>query len=335
MSRGWAGGAAGEWLDRRPWLPVVLILLVPWIVHLPQWFLGLSTDPIWSEARLALSVHPGLIASRYNIDPAAGWNTEALGHLAAWDWVHGILPWWNPYCGIGIPLVGEMQPPAFFLPFNLLLLLPDGVLRLKTATQTVPGLGTYALLRPLGLGRLASLAGAALYLLNGTEAWFADALAFPAAPETTRTHSLHAWSYQKPGGLACPAETIRSSRTPGAITRSVTSSRADRRGRRASKFPWAGRGEGPMAGRGAISGWNIHRERGERNGDLEPAVLQPAAPRGHRFRAPRAPGSAPRARASTPDGRIAFGAIPPSRLRPASLTRETYDGGRPDGHARG
>ncbi len=181
MSRERAGEAAGEWLDRFPWLPVVLILLVPWIVHLPQFLLGLSTDPIWNESRLALSVHPGLIGGRYNIDPAAGWNTEALGHLAAWDWVHGIVPWWNPYSGIGMPLAGEMQPSAFFLPFNLLLLLPDGVLWLKIATQTVAGLGTYALLRALVLGRLASLAGAALYPLNGTAAWFADAPAFPAS----------------------------------------------------------------------------------------------------------------------------------------------------------
>ncbi len=176
-----AGAAGGEWLDRLPWLPIVLILLLPWIVHLPQWILGLSTDPIWNESRLALAVHPGLVGGRTDIDPAAGWNTEALGHLAAWDWVHGIVPWWNPYSGIGMPLAGEMQPSAFFLPFNLLLLLPDGVLWLKIATQTVAGLAAYALLRALGLGRLASLAGAALYPLNGTVAWFADAPAFPAS----------------------------------------------------------------------------------------------------------------------------------------------------------
>ena len=82
-----------------------------------------------------------------------------------------MIPWWNPYTGIGVPLAGELQPGAFFLPFNLLLLLKEGVLWQRIAMQIIAGLGTYALLRELGLSRLAALLGGGLFSLNGVIAW--------------------------------------------------------------------------------------------------------------------------------------------------------------------
>nr|WP_148039478.1 YfhO family protein [Acidithiobacillus sulfuriphilus] len=105
------------------------------------------------------------------IDPNVGFTSQALGHLAAEDWLHGAIPWWNPYSGIGLPLAGEMQPNAFFLPFVFLLLLHNGVLWLKIAMQIMAGLATFALLGELKMGRLAALTGGALYALNGTFAW--------------------------------------------------------------------------------------------------------------------------------------------------------------------
>ena len=48
-----------------------------------------------------------------------------------------------------------------------------------------------------------------------------------AAPESTTTHSLQGWSYQNPGGLACPVEMIRSMRNPVlATSSSIRSSRS-------------------------------------------------------------------------------------------------------------
>ena len=44
--------------------------------------------------------------------------------------------------------------------------------------------------------------------------------------QSTSTHSDQAWSYQNPGGLACPVETMRSILTPSAVTSSVNSSSA-------------------------------------------------------------------------------------------------------------
>jgi len=70
-----------------------------------------------------------------------------------------------------MPLAGELQPGAFFLPFTLLLWLPEGILWQQVSMQIIAGLATYALLRELGLSRLAALTGGALFALNGTIAW--------------------------------------------------------------------------------------------------------------------------------------------------------------------
>lgn len=58
----------------------------------------------------------GLVAGKYTIDPNDGWTAESLGHLAAQSWLHGHVPLWNVYEGLGQPLAGEMQSAAFFLP---------------------------------------------------------------------------------------------------------------------------------------------------------------------------------------------------------------------------
>jgi len=105
------------------------------------------------------------------LDPNVGFTSEALGSLAARDWLHLSIPWWNPYTGIGMPLAGEMQPGAFFLPFSLLLALPDGVLWLTLLMQAIAGLTMYALLRELRCTSRAALMGGLLFELNSTIAW--------------------------------------------------------------------------------------------------------------------------------------------------------------------
>jgi hypothetical protein len=144
-----------ELFDRHPALPIVLLLLLPFALQAPFWLLGLSTDPIWFYSNIVSGAH-GIPGSPF-LDPNAGFTSEALGHLVALDWLHGVIPWWNPYTGIGVPLAGELQPGAFFLPFNLLLLLKEGLLWQRIVMQIIAGLGTYTLLRELGLSRLAAL----------------------------------------------------------------------------------------------------------------------------------------------------------------------------------
>jgi dolichol kinase len=158
-----------EFFDRHPALPIVLLLLFPFALQVPFWVLGLSTDPIWFYS--SITTGPHVVPGSPFLDPNAGFTSQALGHLAAWDWVHGVIPWWNPYTGIGVPLAGELQPGAFFLPFSLLLLLREGVLWQRIAMQIIAGLATYALLRELGLSRLAAFLGGALFAVNGVIAW--------------------------------------------------------------------------------------------------------------------------------------------------------------------
>lgn len=147
----------------------MLLVLLPFAVSVPLWLFGFSTDPIWyiSGTTTASQPFPGYPF----IDPNAGFTSEALGRLSAWDWVHGVVPWWNPYSGIGMPLAGEMQPGSFFFPFNLLFLLKEGVLWQKICMQIIAGLATYALLRELKLSRLASLMSGAVFAFNGAIAW--------------------------------------------------------------------------------------------------------------------------------------------------------------------
>ncbi|HQT85131.1 MAG: hypothetical protein B7Z58_06585 [Acidiphilium sp. 37-64-53] len=163
--------ASSSVLDRRPWIIPVLLVLLPLIGHLPSVILGLSSNPIWTQSGAVLGVGPQLLAGWSFGDPNVGWTNQALGHLVAHDWLHGRIPWWNPYSGIGLPLAGEMQPAAFFLPFVLLLAFQGGMFWLEASLQVFAGVVTYLLLRRLGTGRSSALIGAILYQFNGTFSW--------------------------------------------------------------------------------------------------------------------------------------------------------------------
>jgi hypothetical protein len=113
------------------------------------------------------------------VDGNVGGTLQALGHASAEQWLHGSVPWWNHDAAAGLPLAAEMQPASFFLPFILLLHFFDGVLYLKITLQVMTGLFTYACIRELRMARVAALAGAAAFEMNGTFAWFGDAPAFP------------------------------------------------------------------------------------------------------------------------------------------------------------
>lgn len=158
-------------LDRYPWVVWVVLLIMPVIGRLPSLLMGVSTNPIWFQSAAVLDVGRQILPGWPFGDPNVGWTNQALGHLAAQDWLHGRLPWWNPYSGIGLPLAGEMQPAAFFLPFILLLHFQDGMAWLEGSLQVFAGLATYGLLRQLGMSRVSALVGAVLYQFNGTFAW--------------------------------------------------------------------------------------------------------------------------------------------------------------------
>lgn len=160
-----------KYIKTKTWIYILFIVLFPIIIHGPLFIFKLKTDPIWFSSTAVNIKTPGFFDGLPYGDPNVGWTTEALGHLAASDWMKGKIPWWNPYSGIGLPLAGEMQPGAFFLPFILLLLLHNGIFLLKIVLQILSGVFTFFLLRELGLGRLSSLAGGLLFSINGTFSW--------------------------------------------------------------------------------------------------------------------------------------------------------------------
>lgn len=115
----------------------------------------------WTGAPFGANHYP------HTIDPNDGWTTQALGQLAARDWIHGTIPLWNVHEGLGQPLAGEMQSAAFFLPFVLLQLLPNGVFVMHLVLEIVAGLAMLGLLRQLKLSWLAASVGGSLFALNG------------------------------------------------------------------------------------------------------------------------------------------------------------------------
>ncbi len=150
------------------------------LANLPA-LLGLvHLDPLAYRSELTRAFTPGLLGGRPTIDPSNGFNSQAIGHLAVFDLVHLRLPWWNPYEGTGMPLVGETQAAALFPP-TLLTALPNGQLYEHVLLELIAGFCTYRLLRRLDLIRPAAIAGAVAFALNGKFAWFADATVNPLA----------------------------------------------------------------------------------------------------------------------------------------------------------
>ncbi len=169
------------WSQRyESWTPILVLLAIIVVANLPALLGGVITDPLVLQSNLATNVVPGSLPGQPSIDPNDGFTLQALGHLAASDWVHGTVPWWNPYEGLGAPLAGEMQAAALFPPV-LLELLKGGVLYFHLLLEAVAGVATYLLLRRLGVTQLGALVGGVAFGLNGTFAWLGNAAATPVA----------------------------------------------------------------------------------------------------------------------------------------------------------
>jgi hypothetical protein len=122
----------------------------------------------------------GYIPGRPYIDPNVGYISQTLGHAAALSWLHGTVPWWNFYEGLGMPLGASMQSAAF-LPVTLLQALPNGSLFFHIAMEIIAGVACYALLRELYCSRFAASAGAIAFELGGTFAWLTNSAMNPLA----------------------------------------------------------------------------------------------------------------------------------------------------------
>jgi hypothetical protein len=139
-----------------------------------------DVNPLGPIGITATAVQRGFLPGQWFTDPNIGWTSQALGRLAATDWLHGVVPWWNPYEGLGAPLAAGMQSAALFPP-TLLLALPDGQLLFHVTLEITAGLATWFLVRELGCSRSIATLGGVLFALDGTLAWFGNAPANPVA----------------------------------------------------------------------------------------------------------------------------------------------------------
>ena len=160
-------------------MPVILIILAVFVANL-MYISGLGLDnPIsWTAG---ISHHICRVAcGRPAIDPNLGYITQPLGHLSATDILHGHLPWWNYYEGLGQPLAGEMQGASLF-PLTLLFALSDGLLWFHVCLEIIAGVSTYFLLRRLSVPSVIATGVGVVFALNGTFAWLGNAVLNPVA----------------------------------------------------------------------------------------------------------------------------------------------------------
>jgi hypothetical protein len=170
-----------ETIRRRPVLWSLLALLAAILLANLIYVVGYApADPLAVQSGLISSFTPAHLPGSPTIDPNVGVTSQAFGHLAMTDWVHGHVPWWNSYAGLGEPLAGGMQSAALF-PFTLWTLLSNGQLWERMMLEAIAGGSTFLLLRRIGLHDVAALAAAIAFALNGTFAWLTNAVFNPIA----------------------------------------------------------------------------------------------------------------------------------------------------------
>jgi hypothetical protein len=172
--------AAGRARSNPDTIALLVIIAAVLLANLPALVGFVDTNALDFRSGLTEALTPGLISGKPTIDPSNGFDSQAIGHLVALDWLHLHLPWWNPYEGTGMPLAGETQAAALFPP-TLLTYFSNGQLYEHVLFELVAGICTYRLLRRIGLIRAAALAGGVAYALNGKFAWFSDAGVNPLA----------------------------------------------------------------------------------------------------------------------------------------------------------
>jgi hypothetical protein len=154
------------WRRKHGW-PVAGLIILAVAANLPALSGLFDTDPTLTFSGLGTGVRAfWLDDPRGWMDPAVGLYSQPLGQLAMRDWLQGIVPWWNPYSGLGMKLAAEMNAPVFFFPFNIVMLSDNGWLWMRLLLQALAGMLAYALCIELGLARLAAFLGGGLYALS-------------------------------------------------------------------------------------------------------------------------------------------------------------------------
>lgn len=149
-------------------LSVGWIFLVTILYFLPSLLHGTILGPQDILARYPLTEITGVV-------PYNGTSSNQITAFLPWsdlDWraIHsGHLPLWNPYSGLGLPLLGNFQSAPFSLPALISYL---GPLRYSYTIQVlarmvIGGTGVLWMGRRSGLSYLASTTGATTFMLSG------------------------------------------------------------------------------------------------------------------------------------------------------------------------
>jgi hypothetical protein len=161
--------------DKIPRLASVsTVLSVAWLVAVGLCYLGpalvrgTALGPYDLLSQFGVGAIPGVTPHNWlsgdQVQQSAPWAT------LAWQQVHsGILPLWNPFSGLGLPLAFNFQSAPFGLPALVTYLVPVGyaytvqvVVRLVIA-----GTGALILCRALRLGAVAATFAATVFELSG------------------------------------------------------------------------------------------------------------------------------------------------------------------------
>jgi hypothetical protein len=174
---------ATTWLAARrasaTFRSLTLIVVAIVVANCAYIIFGYESNPVWWTSSISARVCLWTCGMP-TVDPNVGFITQPLGHLAALDLLHGHLPWWNYFEGMGQPLAGEMQSAAL-MPLIVLFIFPAGLLLFHLSLEFIAGASTYFLVRRLGVGpTIATLAGV-LFALNGTFSWIGNAAINPVA----------------------------------------------------------------------------------------------------------------------------------------------------------
>jgi len=150
--------------------PLIIILFV---LLANSIFLGGLTNenPINIRTQLFATSSKQIISGQDTLDPNDGTITQALGHTAAEQILHGHMPWWNYNEQVGAPLAGDMQSASLF-PLTLILSLSNGLLFFRIISEIIAGVATYYLILKLGMKRLTAIVFGIAFAVNGSFAWF-------------------------------------------------------------------------------------------------------------------------------------------------------------------
>jgi hypothetical protein len=154
------------------WLHLLAVL---WTVVLAGITLAPALARGWMLGTYDLLATQGLTSRVGVVRHGSVANSDIMNQMVQWtslNWTevhHGVLPLWNPYNGLGLPLAFNWQAASFGLPSLVGYLVPlrfaytTGVV----ATLIIAGTGAYFLARVLRIGFLGAITVATVFELGG------------------------------------------------------------------------------------------------------------------------------------------------------------------------